>query len=126
MILFVQMGRNTASIFILTAFLSSLVLSPPAGSIFIQTLPKNTAGEVNNVNEEDLMIGVKKRVLTNWSSLLMSQIVRTVSNQKSKSGSTANYRIKDPYGNIKEFLLQYNCKFHYGIIARKGILMQIK
>ena len=75
------------------------------------------------LTELDMMVMIKKKFLTtqadsNWKSLWISNMMKTIPSQESMIGSNSE--------NSEDSMFQYNHNFPYGIIARKGILMQMK
>ena len=94
-------------------------------------LPYNQIDDRTVFTEFDMMIMVKKRSVTstesNWKTMWMSKIMKTFRNKDSKLNSVdPNSQHHDPNENLHTNM--FNPKYYvpYGIIARKGILMQLK
>ena len=93
--------------------------------------PTHQASDNTVLTEMDMMIMIKKKSFTstesNWKSMLMSQVMKTFQNEDSKLDSfDPKPQHFDPLENSDSTMLHPKYKFPYGIIARKGILMQLK
>ena len=94
-------------------------------------LPNNQVCDRTVFTEFNMIIMVKKKSVTNtaviWKIMWMSKIMKTFRNKESslKSYST-NSQHHDPYENSNSNKFHPKYYFPHGIIARKGILMQLK
>jgi hypothetical protein len=111
-----------------------VVLSLEIVSTFYTDYPAYTNHQVSDetvLTEMDIMIMIKKKSFTsnesNWKSTWMSQVMSTFQNKDSKQDSfDPKHQHFDPHENSESIMLHPKYTFPYGIIARKGILMQLK
>ena len=94
-------------------------------------LPNNQVSDQTVFKEIDMMIMVKKKSVTsteaNWKTMWMSKIMKTFRNKDTNLKSyDQNSQYHDSYENSKTNMFHPKYYFPYGIIARKGILMQLK
>ena len=108
-----------------------LAVSPLQHQYAALTLPLTQGRDSTVLTELDMMVMVKKKFLTtrvdsNGKSSWMSNMMKKFPSQESKLGRNSENRVEVPSENSEHSICQYNYNFPYGIIARKGILMQMK
>ena len=93
--------------------------------------PNRQVSDTNVLTEMDMMIMIKKKSFTstesNWKSTWMSQGMKTFQNEDRKQNLVdPKPQHFDPYENSDSTVFHPKYNFPYGIIARNGILMQLK
>ena len=119
-LLFVRILNSEMSVIFVVIFI--MLLSP----FYMSSAPGlalTQARDSTILTELDMMVMVKRKFLTtqadsNWKSSWISNMMKTIPSQESMIGPNSD--------NSENSMFQYNHNFPYGIIARKGILMQMK